>query len=116
MWSLWTLYCVFALALSIGRSDGPSGQGYSSVRVEALLAKMTLEDKVRLLSACSAPFRALTRKVLGVAWAMRTRAFAAVFFYWNLVAASRDSLTCVFYSSALNQTTSSCTCNINVIV
>lgn len=46
MWSLWTLYICLAVAVSIGRSDGPKGQGFSSVRVEALLAKMTLEDKV----------------------------------------------------------------------
>lgn len=47
MWSLWTLYICLAVAVSIGRGDGPRGQGFSSVRVEALLSKMTLEDKVR---------------------------------------------------------------------
>lgn len=46
MWSLWTLYIILAVAVSIGRGDGPKGQGLASVRVEALLAKMTLEDKV----------------------------------------------------------------------
>lgn len=46
MWSLWTLYIILAVAVSIGRGDGPQGQGLASVRVEALLAKMTLEDKV----------------------------------------------------------------------
>lgn len=47
MWAMWTLYICLALALSIGRGDGPRGQGYSSVRVENLLSKMTLEDKVK---------------------------------------------------------------------
>ena len=47
MWALWTLYICLALALSIARSDGPKGQGFSSVRVESLLSKMTLEDKVK---------------------------------------------------------------------
>ena len=47
MWFLWSLYIVLSLAVSLGRSDGPMGQGYSSLRVESLLSKMTIEDKVR---------------------------------------------------------------------
>lgn len=46
MWSLWTLYICLAVAVSIGRGDGPNGQGLASARVEALLSKMTIEDKV----------------------------------------------------------------------
>lgn len=46
MWALWGLYICLAMALTLARSDGPSGQGFSSLRVEALLSKMTLEDKV----------------------------------------------------------------------
>lgn len=46
VWAMWMLYVCFAMALTLGRSDGPSGQGFSSLRVESLLSKMTLEDKV----------------------------------------------------------------------
>lgn len=42
---MWMCYVCFAMALTLGRSDGPSGQGFSSLRVESLLSKMTLEDK-----------------------------------------------------------------------
>lgn len=48
MWTAWTAYICFAIAFTLARSDGPSGQGFSSLRVESLLSKMTLEDKVRL--------------------------------------------------------------------
>ncbi|CAM9120440.1 unnamed protein product, partial [Scytosiphon promiscuus] len=46
MWTAWTAYICFAIAFTLARSDGPSGQGFSSLRVETLLSKMTLEDKV----------------------------------------------------------------------
>lgn len=46
MWSLWTLYICLAVAVSISRGDGPRGRGLASVRVEQLLAKMSIEDKV----------------------------------------------------------------------
>ena len=46
VWVSWSVYICLAMALTLGRSDGPSGQGFSSLRVEALLSKMTLEDKV----------------------------------------------------------------------
>ncbi|CAM9496692.1 unnamed protein product [Ectocarpus sp. 6 AP-2014] len=46
MWAMWSLYICLAMALTLGRSEGPSGQGFSSLRVENLLSKMTLEDKV----------------------------------------------------------------------
>lgn len=47
MWAMWSVYVCLAMALTLGRSDGPSGQGFSSLRVESLLSKMTLEDKVK---------------------------------------------------------------------
>lgn len=47
MWSLWTIYIVLAVTVAIARGDGPQGQGIASARVEALLSKMTIEDKVR---------------------------------------------------------------------
>lgn len=49
MWSLWTLYIGLAVAVAIARGDGPQGQGIASARVEALLSKMTIEDKARAL-------------------------------------------------------------------
>lgn len=55
VWAMWMLYVCFAMALTLGRSDGPSGQGFSSLRVESLLSKMTLEDKV----GCAAVVRCL---------------------------------------------------------
>lgn len=52
VWAMWMLYVCFAMALTLGRSDGPSGQGFSSLRVESLLSKMTLEDKVGSFARC----------------------------------------------------------------
>ncbi|CAM9207445.1 unnamed protein product, partial [Sphacelaria rigidula] len=46
MWCLWTVYICLAVAVAIVRGDGPQGQGLASVRVEGLLSKMTIEDKV----------------------------------------------------------------------
>lgn len=56
VWAIWMLYICFAMALTLGRSDGPSGQGFSSLRVESLLSKMTLEDKVGSVVLCSSFF------------------------------------------------------------
>lgn len=66
MWCLWTVYICLAVAVAIVRGDGPQGQGLASVRVEGLLSKMTIEDKVTLCSACEhfvALFSAFTRRV-----------------------------------------------------
>lgn len=67
MWCLWTVYIGLAVAVAIVRGDGPQGQGLASVRVESLLSKMTIEDKVNSCFACRhfvTSFSAITCGVL----------------------------------------------------
>ncbi|CAM9183615.1 unnamed protein product [Choristocarpus tenellus] len=46
MWVLWSVYVCLAIVVNIGFGDGPPAQGKASARVEHMLSKMTLEDKV----------------------------------------------------------------------